>query len=1121
MREPPLTFHTDTSLSSFAAASETPVQTAAEAAQADVPKEPPAVQGCPPGRARGHVNSSTYEILGVYGMTRPKAPFGNLGVVALRDEEPDPSTSFVLKQGEGLKNGSSRFRDIATRAAHQLSGMQTTLRGALPFAAAQESSTPLLLAALEDRRKLRHYAVALFSSASSADVGKAPSESLVESASGLADEIARVIPEENSSAGAQRALLLHALVEGSRRDPRAAGEALQTLCTKRLDERLDLRELSGEAHGTDVDTRGAWSVAQSLSQTCDGLEVLKQLQPALMKDHDTSRSEAMGVFLQACGDLETIDAASQAAPGRAAESIARSSSALPGAPVEQASFATSAARAALKLWRDPDALETLSRPEKNAYFAWKQGFRDDSPGSALWKAQRRLAGMVNKWIPRAIGLTPRTDAATSTDGEGAALRRWHSVADRVRAHVGQAKSPLSSMRFGTFAWHGEAPKLYERYDEQLHLAVGALRQFMAAQIGIANGPTRAATYAIGAATLAYMERRLASASEESRDRRGTKKTLSDGEAERIRSDAVQMLVDASPDRGPADTIAIKKASQLIRDTKTETIARHIRPDIETLKDMRREIDHPIGPRDPNLPISRFDAALEQLEKLERSDPLRPKAMTADEIFGSLRQIIADMPSGDRVVFSGGGVTGLNKASVSVPIVPGVLSAGPNARATSGRHAIVELGVSAHAVEMFLGTEHKLAGNVGMSVTAGPDLGPVASVAFSAGASVGGEIGAPHGLMIRARSDFGPGPAKPAGDPGGVPVDERRVTMAKVMDLFERHVRAPSASVDQSALWNDFVDEVGYLPNLSISWNERSAVKPSIKTDVGLGAGAKIPAFTKIGAKVGASYDFNPTLKSETTERSGVMRRQTFGSGIAGQGTVSASLGISVPGIKVSDSDAISSPESDATGSRKIGLPSVPLAAASAKFGDQGYKITVKLTQNDGRYMPGLCQRDIGYSNPSSYKESIKHNDSTWRALLGNEAVDTVLANADKGNAREYAERWFLHPNAARSLDELTALADSLNRLRRTANQDDEHPLDAQITGIGNRIDSLLADEGSWRPMKLMSSSQSATQQNDGPNYFLMAQRQLAVRDRVSHFSIGQKAPKLIKAALASDDGKNS
>ncbi|RKP46919.1 hypothetical protein D7S89_16350 [Trinickia fusca] len=817
------------------------------------------------------------------------------------------------------------------------------------------------------------------------------------------------------------------------------------------------------------------------------------MQPGLVGSADEPRYEAMRALLQASDEL----ASSGAAPYVTPESIARSAGASPAAG---SSFSYCAARAAWKLWQEPQAVQNLTRTEKNAFFAWRHGFREDGPGTPLGMARNRFTAMAHKWIPRAAGLAPHSGATPPTEGGRDTPPRWRRLADRIREYFGQAKSPLSSLPLGTLACNSRKA-LQTRFDTHLRTALDALSEFMNDQLSCEYNPERMTHYALDAAKLEFWMRRLQLGNGGAPTASTASMRPSTSEAMTIVDEAQRILMRAFPNPNEAQRTSLRAARRQILETNVSQLAAGFSCKIKTLKAMRQALERPSGARDVDSPIGRFDAAFEQADRIHRGDRLRPESMTMQEIGSEFKQIVDTIPSNQRVRFSAGAVMGLNNASFLVPIVPHLVAAGPQARATGGRHAIVELGASSHAGELFIGTERQFSGNLGVTLSVGPNLGPVASLSASLAANVGGEISQPRGLLLRARINRGPNGSPRVVDCDGQPKDEWRVTLGNVVEFMLRQAGADGSTHAPAKMWDDFVDRFFDDRTLTLSWQDQSAVKSRIGGSASANAGVGVPESVKLGAKAGAAYEYNPTVKTRTMNLGGLMQRQTFASGTAGIGTLSASAGLTIP--QIAGADPVHDPS----------LPSLPMLSTSATFGEVGHQVAVTLTQNDGRYVPELCYRDVVYRRPDDYMKAIKHNDAVWRQLLGGEALDTHLADVERGvHPAGFTQRWFLHPDAANMLDQLTALSESLHRIRRQrSGEEGGRRFDSDIEAIRREIDGILNRESSWRPLKLLGGNQYVTQRNHGLNYFAMAQHQLAVRDTLESFSIGRKHPELVQA----------
>lgn len=1050
-----------------------------------------------PYAVRIHEQTRGWELFGLLSGTASRPRLAELDNPALRPSEPKVSEAFELRQGAGLALSANRMGAVGQRAAEHLTGASGGDRFPLALHARRTTSEPLLLTAMAGLPGLREYAAAFFVAPSQAVGTGFSSASSNDAARTLADEIAAVIPDDTSNAGAKRLLLSHALFEASHGHPGHAADTLRYLTERNLGERLARRGTEGGRPAATARTSSiplrAWRAAQMLSRSQAGYDTLEHIQPGLVGSADQPRYEAMRVLLQASDELASSGAAPYATPERIARSAGTSSAA-------GSTFSHCAARAALKLWQEPQAVQNLPRTEKNAFFAWRHGFREDGPGTPLTMARTRLMAMAHKWIPRAAGLAPHSASTPPMEGERETPPRWRRLADRIREHFGQAKSPLSSLPFGTLACNARKA-LQTRFDTDLRTALDALSAFMNDQLPCEYNPERMTRYALDAAKLEFWKRRLQSGNSDMSAASSTSMRPSTRDAMAIVDHAERILMHAFPNPNEAQRTSVGEARRQILETNVSQLSAGFSFKLETLKAMRQALERPARVEDVDSLIGRVDAALERAERTHRGDPLRPESMTMKEIGSEFKQIVDTMPPGQRVRFSAGAVMGLNNASLLVPIVPHLVAAGPQARATGGRHAIVEFGAAAHAGELFLGTEQQFSGNLGMTLSVGPNLGPAASISASLAANAGGEISQPRGLMLRARIDRGPNGAPRVVDCDGQPKDEWRVTLGNVVEFMLQQAHGNGPTGERTKMWDDFVDRFFDDRTLTLSWQDQSVVKSRIGVNASANAGVGVPATVKLGGKAGAAYEYNPTVNSRATNQGGLMQRQTFSSGMAGIGTLSASTGLTIP--QLAGADPVHDPS----------LASVPMLSTSATFGEVGHQVAVTLTQNDGRYVPELCYRDVVYRRPDDYVTAIKHNDAAWRQLLGGEALDAHLSDVERGvHPAGFTQRWFLHPDAANMLDQLTALSESLRRIRpQHFGEGGGDRCVTEIDAIRREIDGILNRESSWRPLRLLGGSQYVTQRNHGLNYFAMAQHQLAVRDTLESFSIGRKHPEIVQA----------
>ncbi|MFC0129024.1 hypothetical protein [Ralstonia solanacearum] len=759
-------------------------------------------------------------------------------------------------------------------------------------------------------------------------------------------------------------------------------------------------------------------------------------------------------------------------------------------------------RAEVKALRAPDTYDALSRADKSAVFAWRQGFRTDDRHSLLSQTQQRLA-KFRKYVSRAETRDKldrmRHDPSQST----AATVRL--VANNVQRAFSHKKSPLLGMgRYGALgAGTRHVPTDLLELDKHLRTAIDELKGHVAARSGEAQFSIgRHGEVPIVTLRAAILEHWSAA----SADQRPQGYTL-DGNAvvdiaEGIRRATGKSVVGADG-RLPV------QLEQLIG-----TRLSHA-----TLKEWASDAAMP--QRTETGEETAFSSAMRRARNILRPDQDKPADMTADSMRDYLKNFMADHNIGNSMTFADGGALGVNTSALTLNLArivkrfKGGFALTPvfDAQASVARSAVFSIGTTAHGCDIFIGRQRQIGGQLGGGLTAGYTTPTVADENnFSASVGVSANVtlfGLEHTNPVGVRLRFS---TQRKEDGSGMNSDAMRKQMSDMIDYMFDACGPAKRHLSPAQLWEDFAVHHFDQKNLSVGWADYSSLNSKMGGSVTLTARAGVTTedgqAIRAGGSIGYGVTWNPFTMGSRKEKSGTAPILREDRGSAHIQTLTATASGQLPAVPL--------PVEPDGAANSLGVPAVPVASATYMLGNGGFNANIRTLVERGRLSEAFTYRDLSERNIDDFLKFA--NDPArrkeWEAVCGAEqgAYAEHGAGPDLGKKRlddflnkiqEMARpnqahymRWRLGEQERLAMDDYMAAARMAERCGRGK--------DAKA--YQQAAEQIAAKEESWRPAALFTMHGTSKQTDTGLNFGLQATaRTTATGDRELMF-IGLPLP---------------
>ncbi len=878
----------------------------------------------------------------------------------------------------------------------------------------------------------------------------------------LSHRLAALGAPEGSPPTTRGALIAHAMKTAHIGDAQEASQALDRLA------HLDFGALD-QSRSTSAADAHAWRIARTLSNTDAGFEALEHFRRDTQPPADADTRAAQRMMLEAA---DALDTSTSNATGPALDPA-------PGAVADRHTPATATPLADTPLaWRAYASASTmathgrraLTADQKGAYFAWQQHFRDDSPGSELSRTRERL----NKFSSKTIG--------------NVTAPRWKTFFPRL---AGKRKSPLSALQIGVQG----VPR------KQVGAEVAALQQAMRDALpDLRDSPAMQPQAALAharpeqsIAELAAMQVWLESGGFPA----GTVDTAHVG---RIAERARELCADLRPDQVSSPAVLDHMKMQTQRWANADPAALLQASPFKSMAGQPFNLERLASwGKVAHVPAdSPFWTKVDEL-KNARPEPATTPARSVEAARESLHDVASHLQGGSRLRLTDGSRVGVSTRGASanigkllhlhgIPLAPRI-----DLRKSRAREAVVELSMSTHGTEMFLGTAKTDQQHAALGVLVGYDV-DVGLTRMRAGVTTQAvlhseELVSPSGVTLRVAR-------RVKEDGSGYDDAPMRETMAGLVDhVFDESTHAHVGG--SRATWNRLAEYCLEHPDVSVSWTD------TISREVKRGGSADASATfqptraiteARFGPNVGIGYEKLAQQTLDSSEHSGRVQieQHRAGGGLRWLARLSGGLSTST---------------SVGTGDRSagIGLASIDAPSLTVPIRDSTHLAKVQLVRENGALNHRACLFDTEYSSARHYTHAIDASREQWIDLFAAQTLDeqakerahaaqTGAPAPQQPDAREVAahrldrhlgdvkanrrmnqrffHRYRLTRTAAKKIDVLSAMRDPSS-----------HP------SIDKKVDQVLSDPASWMPIELKVKERTSAKPSTGLNVALQLSTQ--------------------------------
>lgn len=671
-----------------------------------------------------------------------------------------------------------------------------------------------------------------------------------------------------------------------------------------------------------------------------------------------------------------------------------------------APVAAKALQAALMLRDDPTA--EPDRHLRTAYFNWRCEFKKEGANTTLAQTQQRMYKLL-KYVQR-----------SATPGK---------IAGPFAGFLGMKKSPLSSLRkFGTSGLMLAYP---EEEFAAFKGAVDSMKEHLEQQLAsepAGNGERRMQLAARIAVLDQWHDRASIKGLRE-------KHRFSSKDLDEIAQRVEQRLPGQSQGR-----VARNWVKQNLRTCRADTPQK-----------MAEQIWGETG-------IPEAVSGKLQAFKSPHDKDVRPQGDTPEAQFDALDKLIDTMRDTYDLRMSSGGTHGIASvtsetlAQLSSHAAVPSLTATPDFGYLRGRHAVIDIGSSAHFGSMFIGTDSRSSKYGGISAYGGWSFakGRASLGAFGGIRFFGQDKSSLRGVAIRTRRSDD---SRSTGQP-----DQWRAKMKDVL----KNVRTSGAGSGQPAnageMWEGIAHEFYKDPDVSINWVGADASQKYGAASVGATARGGTEN-TKWGPSFSAGLKKIYGAKSLSQDQTGSHQLKTATRNSGRAVSVSATVVEGMPSAPVHHGGHLAA----------ISFPSVPYVGVGTTMLSTNTNAAARLAYENGRIIPKHSFQDTEFGTYKNFEKYVNHHRAAWVAKMGGtvdaeKAVDTYLskvkAQSGRGNLI-MGERKEMTPVAARQIDALNELRRHYDGRQDLSTEEANH-----LSRINADLEGVLNDENTWERQSL-------------------------------------------------------
>lgn len=717
-------------------------------------------------------------------------------------------------------------------------------------------------------------------------------------------------------------------------------------------------------------------------------------------------------------------------------------------------LAIKALHAANILRADPAA--DCPRPLAEAYFAWRNGFEQEGPGTDLSKTRHRLFKFLT-YADRSANTSFLAQAASGFFGIG--------------------KSPLSALQnFGTNGLMLRQPgQEFARFSD----ALAPVKARLVDRLKDSTVPRHdKMQFAVKLAALEQWHQRMATKGLRSPYRFSS----SDLKAIAVRARALTPnRLQLSVDRRTADLegdrlrnieaiqSAISRLGKMTPWVLWEWAEHAWRPAGMTDRPDSGGGPHTVLPDDVAGKLGAFAAHFAEL---------RPKRGDSAAQLHAIDEIVKGMPDTYYMRLSSGGTYGL--ASVTSETLAALSSRGcvpsvsvlPDVGAIEGRHAVVDIGSDGHSGRVFVGTDSRRSTYLGIGGFAGWSLGRkgLAMLGISGGVRRSRTTGGPCGVTLRTRRSDNDAPDAP---------DAWRTTMLDALTTLR--CSGPNSDRPRTAeeMWSGLAERYWKDPALSVNWSDSR--NTTTATSGSFSATARIGTReTKWGLSLAAGLTVIDKDSSRVVDRTGNHKVET----------ASTTSGRAVPVVLSVVEGLPGEPLHHAGHLAGLSFPSAPYVGVGTTLFATNTNAALRIARDGDRIVARHTFSDTEFGTFAEFKQYVDHHRAEWLAALGGgevaerklaEMMIAVNETASAGNV-VLGERREMTDEASARLDFLFHLKERYERV--------PVPTVAEVrewVRINADIRHMLGSDSSWRKQSLYAMESLGAQRTVGLSFLLNAQ----------------------------------